>query len=102
MHWRALHHHDVADIGPDGFADIDWKDIKHFAVVEPLGHGCVVVWEANGIPLNYARRETPGEVIHVFEMPTEKVFIFDGTGTVIRQPQWGSGVFSAIGGQSDG
>lgn len=97
MHWQATCKHGGNAInGPDGFDSINFDSVRSFAIVQPLAHGYQVVWEANAQPLAYARRETPNEAVHVIEMPDEKVFVFEGTGAVIRQPLWGTGVFAPI------
>lgn len=100
MYWQAKHNDELISRGDEmDFAILDLPTVVSFAIVKPLGTktaGNVVIWEGAGPPLAYAQRERSDEKIHVIEMPTEKVFVFEHDGSVIRQKAWGSGILAAI------
>ena len=97
MHWQAnLRHGPIVTSDDAAFSSLDADEVVWFGIVGRKGRVNVVVWQTDELPIVYARRETPNEVVHVVATSQAKVFVFEGTGQVIEQAKWGSGIFSAV------
>lgn len=96
MHWQAIHEDGSVSSGPDGFGFLDFRTIRHFAIVQPLTLGCLVIWEAKSMPIAYGQRNTPNEIVHVIATQRDKVFVFEGTSETVVLTEWGNGIFAPI------
>lgn len=97
MHWQAkLHNGRIVTGEAEPFGNLSAQEVSEFSIVERYANFCLVLWETNSLPLVYATRQTPNEIVHIVCTPRIKAFIFEGTSEVIQQPSWGHGIFAPI------
>ena len=78
------------------FSSLPTADVDSFQIVSRHVGFCVSIWEMTGCPLAYVTRQTPNETVHVMQTQAGCVFIFEGTGDIVQQTEWGSGIFEPI------
>ena len=97
MHWQAsIRQGDPITGEAADFSTIRSIDVAEFSIVERFPNFCLVKWEMPGLPLAYEIRSTPNENVHVIDAGHIKIFVFEGTGEVVKLTKWDSGVFGPI------